>query len=622
MTVATDAADNARAPDIPRWLRPIDSAVIVILNVTLVLEVLLVFAGTMVRTFTNSSALMGLDETSHPFLITIAFLGGAVSYSRGHFIAITLLVERAPPAWREFLGAGVEWLVILIAALIGSYSVPLLIANAEEKTVLLGISYAWLTLPMTVGSALFVLHAGLALLRRRPVTALATLLAVVALIGLFWLTKDALGTQPRLLYLMLAGLFLGLVAIGAPIGFVLATVGIACVFAAGSADMIGVVMNAQRGSSGFIFLALPFFILAGFITDRADIGARIVNFVAALIGHVRGGLLQVMIVGVYISSSISGSKAADMATIGIPMSRRLAAHGYAPHECAAVLAAAAAMAESVPPSIALILVGSATSISTGGLFVAGILPAAVLAVCLMVLVRIRASIYGWAPTERAPRAEVLRAGGRAILPMLMPVILIGGIITGVGTPTEVSTFAVVYGLALGLLYRGINPRNFWQILTDASMLNGMIFFTISAATIFSWALTLEGVTVAIAQFVSGLGAAAFLPALIVITVLMGALLESFVTIVILAPLLLPVATQLGINPLQYGIVMTEAFGIGSILPPIGIALYVACTICGARVERASGPLTWYLAVMFVGLLLVASVPWITTVLPTLLNFKG
>jgi tripartite ATP-independent transporter DctM subunit len=512
--------------------------------------------------------------------------------------------------------------VILIAALIGAYSVPLLIANAEEKTVLLGISYAWLTLPMTVGSALFVLHAGLALLRRAPLTAIAALVAVAALVGLFWLSKGALGAQPRLLYAMLAALFLALVAVGAPIGFVLATVGIACVFAAGSADMIGVVMNAQRGSSGFIFLALPFFILAGFITDRADIGARIVNFVAALIGHVRGGLLQVMIVGVYISSSISGSKAADMATIGIPMSRRLAAHGYAPHECAALLAAAAAMAESVPPSIALILVGSATSISTGGLFVAGILPAAVLAVCLMILVRVRASIYGWAPSARAPRAEVLRAGGKAILPLLMPVILIGGIITGVGTPTEVSTFAVVYGLALGLLYRGITPRNFWQILTDASMLNGMIFFTISAATIFSWALTLEGVTVAIAQFVGSLGAWAFLPALIVITVLMGALLESFVTIVILAPLLLPVATQLGINPLQYGIVMTEAFGIGSILPPIGIALYVACTICGARVERASGPLLWYLAVMFIGLLLVASVPWITTVLPTLLNFKG
>ena len=124
--------------------------------------------------------------------------------------------------------------------------------------------------------------------------------------------------------------------------------------------MMAVVMNAQRGSGGFIFLALPFFILAGFIMDHADVGGRIVEFVGSLIGHVRGGLLQVMVVGVYLSSCISGSKAADMATIGIPMNRKLDAHGYEPHERAALLAASAAMAESVPPSIALILLGSAT----------------------------------------------------------------------------------------------------------------------------------------------------------------------------------------------------------------------------------------------------------------------
>ena len=140
--------------------------------------------------------------------------------------------------------------------------------------------------------------------------------------------------------------------------------------------MVAVVMNAQRGSGGFIFLALPFFILAGFIMDKADVGGRIVDFVGSLIGHVRGGLLQVMIVGVYISSCISGSKAADMATIGLPMNRKLDAYGYEPEERAAILAASAAMAESVPPSIALILVGSATAISTGALFIAGVLPAA------------------------------------------------------------------------------------------------------------------------------------------------------------------------------------------------------------------------------------------------------
>jgi len=380
-------------------------------------------------------------------------------------------------------------------------------------------------------------------------------------------------------------------------------------------------MNAQRGSGGFIFLALPFFILAGYIMDRADVGGRIVAFVASLIGHVRGGLLQVMIVGVYISSCISGSKAADMATVGLPMNRKLEEHGYLPEERAAILAASAAMAESVPPSIALILLGSATAISTGALFIAGVLPAATIGVLLMLTVRLRARYADWKPSARANMSQIVRTGRRAIMPLMIPVILIGGIIGGIGTPTEVSTFAVLYSLALGIGYRKINFGNLWSSLSNATVLNGMIFYTVSAATIFSWALTLEGVTTAIASTVASLGPVAFLPAVILITILMGTMLESFVTIVILAPLLLPVALELHIDPLQYGIVMTEAFGIGIILPPIGIALYVACAISGAKVEKASGPLLYYLPVLVGGLLLVVAFPVITTVLPRLLDFK-
>ena len=398
--------------------------------------------------------------------------------------------------------------------------------------------------------------------------------------------------------------------------------GIVCVHEIGSGNMMAVVMNAQRGTGGFIFLALPFFILAGFIMDRAEIGSRLVNFVASLIGHVRGGLMQVMIVGVYISSGISGSKAADMATIGIPMNKLLGDRGYPPHERAALLAAAAAMGESVPPSIAIIILGSVTSVSTGALFLAGFLPAATVGACLMLLVYVRARMSAWPASPRAPRREILRSGKAAILPLMRPVLMVGGIVGGIGTPTVVSTFAVVYGLGLGLYYRNINGRNLWQVLTDASMLTGMVFFTVAAATVFSWALTLEGMTGAIAKGMSMLGPNAFLPAVILITVLLGAVLESFVTIIILGPILLPVALALHIDPLQYGIILVEAFGIGSILPPIGIALYVSCAICGAKVERAATPLLWYLAVMFVGLMLVAWIPWITTVLPAMFNFKS
>ncbi|MCC6469410.1 MAG: TRAP transporter large permease subunit [Alphaproteobacteria bacterium] len=625
---ATDALDLPTAGGSvdsyrpPPWLHVIDRIVIALLNAALVAEVAIVFANTLLRSLFSSSLLMGFDETSSVFLIMVAFLGGAVSYGRGQFIAITLLVDKAPAAARSFFAAAVEWIVVLTSLLIGGYSIPLLMINAEETTVLLGIGYAWMTVPITLGCALFVLHAGLSL-SRRPIALIAGAGALVGAVVLVFVSlRGGPWAHGAPLFALLAALFLVQIAIAVPIGFVLGVVGIACVYTVGSADMMAVVMNAQRGSGGFIFLALPFFILAGFITDRGDIGARIVDFVASMIGHVRGGLLQVMIVGVYISSGISGSKAADMATIGIPMNKRLGEHGYPPHERAALLAASAAMGESVPPSIAIILLGSVTSVSTGALFIGGFLPAATVAAFLALLVYVRARFMGWHPRPRAPLAEVARTGRRAILPLLMPVVLIGGIVAGIGTPTEVSTFAVVYGLGLGLVYRLLGLRSLGQILTEATLLNGMIFFTVSAATIFSWALTLEGMTGAIAAGIGALGKAAFLPAVIVVTVLLGALLESFVTIIILGPLLLPVAMQLGVNPLQYGIVMVEAFGIGSILPPIGIALYVACTICGAKVERTSVPLLWYLAVMFVSLLLVAAFPSITTALPTFFNFKS
>jgi len=606
---------------VPAWIDMLDRAIIVLLNVALVAEVILVFVNTMVRTLFNSSALMGVDEASPLFLITLAFMGGAVAYSRGQFIAITILADRAPRAWNEVFKACSEWVVIIVSLLIGGYSIPLMVSNAEEATIILGINYVWMTLPMTAGCVLFVVRAGYALLQRPWRTVALASVAVWSAVLLFLVATPILAANANVLYVILTVLFLMLIAMGVPVGFVLATIGIVCVKAIGSGDLIGVVMNAQRGAGGFIFLALPFFILAGFIMDRAEVGARIVEFVASLIGHVRGGLLQVMIVGVYISSCISGSKAADMAMVGLPMNRKLAEHGYEPEERAAILAASAAMAESVPPSIALILLGSATAISTGALFIAGVLPAATIGVMLMITVRVRALSAKWTSTPRAPRSVIVRTGRRAILPLMIPVILIGGIIGGAGTPTEVSTFAVIYSLVLGLMDRKLSLRSFWACLTSASVLNGMIFYTVSAATIFSWALTLEGVTTAIAATIAGFGHAAFLPAVIVITILMGTMLESFVTIIILAPLLLPVALQLGIDPLQYGIVMTEAFGIGIILPPIGIALYVACAISGAQVERASKVLLWYLPVLLAGLVLVMLVPSITTVLPGWLNFK-
>ncbi len=623
MTWQEPDAAEILAPAPPRWLAALDAAVILLLNLALLAEVLVVFFNTTVRAGFNILLMPGVEETSRLLLILIAFLGGAVAYGRGRFMAVTVLLARLPPAVRDVATAAVAWVVIAVALIIGLSSIPLQIINAAERTTILGIGYVWMTAPMTVGAALFIAHAGHALTRHSIRAMLAGALLVGAVVGGIAVTRGGVDPGSVALRLSLAAMFLGGIALGVPVGFVLAAIGISFVYATGAAPMLAVAMNAQRGTGGFIFLALPFFILAGFIMDRGGIGARIVEFLVALLGHVRGGLLLVMIVGMYVVSGISGSKAADMAAVGIPMRRMLGQAGYAPAESATVLAASAAMGESIPPSIAILALGSVTSISTGALFLAGLLPAATIGLGLMLLVHLRARLAGLQPGERAPIRSMARSGVVAFVPMLMPVVLVGGIVSGIGTPTEVSSFAVMYGLAVGtLLYRQLDARGLWEVLTESALLSGMIFFTFAGATLFSWALTLGGVPDAIAGALGELGRGGFLPAVIAITVVLGALLESVVTVVILGPLLLPVATLLHVDPLQFGVVLIEAFGIGSIVPPVGLALYIACAICRSDVDSTTRPLLWFLTVLLLGLLLVAAVPWITLVLPAAFHMAG
>ena len=606
----------------PAWFAALNGAGLAVLNVGLVLEVVLVFVNTVARAVYHE-VVPGLEETAQLFLVYLAFIGGGIAYGKGRFMAVTVLVRALPRVGQEAAACVVEWVVILLAALIGGTAVPLQIANSTEHSTLLSIPYIWMTVPMVVGSAFFIANASCALLARPRLPAVGAGMLVLAGTAALWFARNGDWVDGPGFVTLLVASFVVLIGIGLPVGFVLGAVGTLYVVESGSAPLVAIAMTAQRGVGGFIFLALPFFILAGFIMDKGGIGGRIVDLLSALLGHFRGGLLQVSIVGMYIASGISGSKAADMAAVGIPMTASLKRQGYESEEAAAVLAASAAMGESIPPSIAILALGSVTSLSTGALFLAGLLPAAVIAVLLMVVVYLRARRADWRPTPRATMRERGRSLRAAILPLLMPVVLIGGIVGGLGTPTEISSFAVAYGLLLAAgLYRMVGPRSLWQLLTEANLLSGMIFFTFAGATLFSWALSLEGVPDALAAALTALGAHLFLPAVIVITILLGAVLESIVTVIILGPLLLPVAQQLGIDQLQFGIVLIESFGVGSIIPPIGLALYIACAIFRVEVHQTFRPVGRYLVVLCVGLLIVASVPWITDFLPHAFHFAG
>jgi tripartite ATP-independent transporter DctM subunit len=324
-------------------------------------------------------------------------------------------------------------------------------------------------------------------------------------------------------------------------------------------------------------------------------------------------------------SGLSGSKAADVAAVGTVMRGMLKKQGYSSAEGAAVLAASAVMGETVPPSIAMLILGSVTSISMAGLFIGGLLPAAVIAVCLMILIYVRARRSGITPEARAPWKARLDASIGAILPFLMPLFLFVGILAGIATPTEVSAFAVLYGMFLSIVvYREMNWHSFFRTVVDSVALTGMILFILSAAAGFSWALTVAYVPQRIVELLHGFNDSqeVFLVGSLLLLIVGGSLLEGLPALNILAPLLIPIAGKIGLSELHYGMMLIIAMGVGAFMPPAGVGFYVCCAVARAPLEAASRAMLPYLIVLLIGLLVVTFVPWFTLVLPHYFGFRG
>jgi tripartite ATP-independent transporter DctM subunit len=273
----------------------------------------------------------------------------------------------------------------------------------------------------------------------------------------------------------------------------------------------------------------------------------------------------------------------------------------------------------------MLVLGSITTLSMAALFVGGLIPAAVVAACLMALIWLRSRSAGAHVSRRASLHAVLASAVGAILPLLMPVILFAGILFGIATPTEVSSFAVVYGLILScLVYRELDLAALLRTVLDSAMLAGMVLFILGAASGFSWALTVAYLPQRLVDFLHGIhdNTALFLVGSIALLIVVGSVLEGLPALIILAPLLLPIAGGIGLSELHYGIVLLIAMGTGAFLPPAGVGFYVACAIMGTDIETASRAMLPYLAVLIIALLIVAFVPWFTLFLPGALNLGG
>jgi tripartite ATP-independent transporter DctM subunit len=420
---------------------------------------------------------------------------------------------------------------------------------------------------------------------------------------------------------LILGVLLLLIAIGVPIAF---SLGITAVgFYAFQGNYMILTMLPQRmfsATTGFTLLAIPFFILAGNLMNTGGITERIFRFADACVGHIRGGLGQVNVLASLFFSGMSGAAVADAAGLGQVELKAMNERGYDPDFSAAITAASSTIGPVFPPSIPFVLYSSITGVSVAKLFLAGVVPGVLMAVALMVAVYIMARIHKMPRRERIDWREIFVSGCDSALSLMTPVIIIVGIFGGFFTPTEAGVVATAYALVLSMVvYKEIKPRDLPKIIWDSLEHTIRVMFVIAAAGFFGWLLIQQRVPNQLVAALVGFSdsTAVILGIIVLILLILGMFLEGIAVIVLTVPLFLPIVTQIGIDPIQFGVIMIMCSMVGLLTPPVGMVLFAVSSIAGISVGRLSKALTPYLIGLVVVLLAVVTIPAISTWLPNL-----
>jgi C4-dicarboxylate transporter, DctM subunit len=392
----------------------------------------------------------------------------------------------------------------------------------------------------------------------------------------------------------------------------------------GNANMLISVKEMFNSINKFPLAAIPFFILAGNIMETGGISRRLVEFAKSLVGGVQGGLPMTCVLTCMIFAAVSGSSVATTFAIGTILIPALIKHGYPTTWAASLQATSAELGVIIPPSIPMILYGVSAEVSVGELFIAGIGPGIFIGLALMLFVWVYCLIKGWGKNDGDGRLSVGKATWQAGWALMMPVIILGGIYGGVFTPTEASAVAVFYALIVGLLiYREIKLPDLYTILRKSVLSSAVIMFIIANAGLFAFLITRAGVPDAIghwlqevlkspAYFLLGVNAALFL---------IGMFIETSAAIIVLAPILAPVAMHFGVDPVHFGLIMVVNLALGMITPPFGVNLFAACTVARISLDRMIKDLIPFVLVILACLMVVTYVPGLSLGLRDLVYAK-
>jgi tripartite ATP-independent transporter DctM subunit len=566
------------------------------------------------------------DEVARALLVALAFFGGATALAHRNSIGIEFFRERLSPRILTIADAFVGIVAVIVSAAI-AYHGWKLVLDSTDQTTATGLPQNIFNVPMVIGGVFMTVFA-LDLLSRSSRKAIIEAVIPMAAICLLWLAADTYAPDltPGPLAMMAVSFMIALV-LGVPIGYVLAFAAIVFMTCSGSIPLEAFAQQGSEGVNNFVLLAVPFFMLTGFVMDANGMSVRLVNLLQHLISGVRGGLNVVIVVSMTIFSGVSGSKLADVAAIGAVLVPAVRRNKQSPADAVALLAASAVMAEMIPPCVNLIIVGYVANVSIGGLFVAGLLPAAFMALSLIAFVVLQAPRQRVKVVEEEkPSVNRLQLWSSAGVTFGMIAIIFVGFRMGFATATEISSFAVVYAVIIGgLAFREFTVKSFLNLFVSGAARAGMVMFIIGMSQAFAFVLTIERIPYHLGQLMIGLGHSigtwAFLLVTILLLIVMGAMLEGAAALIIFGPLLVPVGVQLGFNPLHYGLLLILGMGIGYFAPPLGLGLYTSCAIGHVSLEAATKPALKYLGLMFVCSLVVAYVPELSLMLPRYFGYR-
>jgi tripartite ATP-independent transporter DctM subunit len=598
------------------------SATDIFAAIVLATDVLVVLCSVVWRYFLHDPVDWA-EEIARALMGMQVFLGAATTLARVQHVGIDSFRNQFPASWRLALIQLCHWIIVVVAIALLLSSCALL-ADSSGQTTPIGLPQ-WIYIgPVAVGGALMLIFGIAGALAGPGKTVWGTLVVAAAVATAVWAWNAAMPAQAITPLMLLAGGFVMGIVAGLPIAFALAFSALLYFLADPSLPMLVYSQQVLSGMDHFVLLAIPFFVLAGLLMEANGMSSRLIELLLRMMGRVRGGLNLIIITATAFFSGVSGSKLADVAAVGgiiMPAVRRTRQD---PNDAAGLLAASAVMAETIPPCINMIIMGFVANISIGGLFVAGLVPAAFMALALALVAYAFGSRIDPALAFEKRRPLVPLMGG-ALVGLVMIAMIGKGVTSGIATSTEVSAFAVAYALIVGgLAFRELSARSVLGLFVRSASMAGSILFIVAAASSVSYALTIQQIP----QQLSGLmmelghrfGADGFVLASTLLMIAFGAILEGAPALIIFGPLLTPIALQLGVSPLHFGTVMVVAMGLGLFSPPVGLGLFATCAITGTELKDVVRPMAKYLFVLFAALLVLVFVPAFSLWLPARFGF--